>query len=165
MLKTKNRPLWPVSQLAPHTRLCDHTLRAIHCLHENTIAYADFKVNRDWKGVSGRYAGERTCAQQTDRIRVLVNLNHHLEAFGVNFAVNIEQFQQEPVLFALQDRITPVLLVFNETAGVGLIIAAIKGPIGLREGLPDLLLDVQVVVEPAALDKSVVLVRGAGPQE
>jgi hypothetical protein len=131
MLKTKHRPLWPVSQLAPHAQLCDHTRRAIHCLHKNTIAYADFKVNRGWKGLSGRYAGERTCTHQTDRICFLVNLNHHLEALGVKFAVNIEQFQQEAVLFALQDRITAVLLVFNETAGIGLIIAPVKSPVGL----------------------------------
>ena len=83
--------MWPVSQLAPRALFCDHPRRAIHCLHENTIAYGEIKVNRGWQGILGGNAGERTCAQQTDCVGLAVDGDHNLHSFGVEFAIDVEQ--------------------------------------------------------------------------
>ena len=121
--------MWPVSQLAPRALLCDQTQRAAHRLHENTIAYGNINVNRGLKILSGRNAGERASPQQADRVRLAVNLDDCLKPLGVEFPVDIEKFQREPIPFAFQDGITPILLEFDEAASVCLIIAAVESPV------------------------------------
>lgn len=113
----------------------------------------------------GRHTGKRFTPHDLERVRLPVNADGDLHPLGVEFAINIEQLQGQLVPLALDDIITPVLLELDKAAGIGLIGAAIEAPDRLFKALPDLFLDVLIVVEPAALDKSVVLVRGAGPQE
>ena len=113
----------------------------------------------------GRHAGEGSTPHDLERVRLPVNADGDLHPLGVEFTVDIEQLQHEFIPIALDDIITPVLLKFHEATGIGLVSAAIEAPDRLFKALPDLFLDVLIVIEPAALDEGFVLVRGAGSQE
>ena len=122
-------------------------------------------VNRGLYDVLRRHAREWSTPHDLERIRLPVDSDGDLLPLGVEFAINIEQLQYDLVPLAIGNIIAAVLLKFDKAAGIGLVGAAIEGPDRLFKGLPDLFLDMRIVVEPAALDEGFVLVRGAGPQE
>lgn len=95
---------------------------------------------------------------QTDGVRLAVDRDGDRNSLRVKLPIDIEQLQYQFIPLALDDIVAPKLLEFHKAAGRSLVCTPVEGPIRLREGFSELLLDVHIVVKPAALDESLVFV-------
>lgn len=153
--------MWPVSQLAHRAFFLRPSSRRGSLPPRKEYS----KFNKGCQPESGRNTGKGALAQHADGVCIAIDHDIYLEAFGVEPAVDIEELQQEAIFTAFQDSITTILLGFNEAAGIHLVIAAIKDPGCFRKRFADLLLDMQVVIEPGTLDEGLIFIGNAGGEK
>lgn len=63
-----------------------------------------------------------------DRAGILVNRDGYLRSIGLDAAIAVIEFQDQPIALALEDFITPGLALLREAAGVHGIGPVIKRP-------------------------------------